>query len=248
MSVRCTIACAKWSRSQAMPDESTPEGVGRRLTPPAAIRGYLRLARRSHRNPSKGDGIMKSDIQLHRDVVEELAWQPSIREAEIGVAVKDGVVTLSGFVGSYAQKIAAERAAEHVSGIRAVADALEVKLAASHAHSDTELAHRVARALEWNAEVPVETVQACVQNGWVTLDGEVEWQFQREAACCAVRSLTGVTGVENRIRLHPQATSYDVRQRIRDALRRSAEAGVRKIADEAPAAVRGVDDQMIVAT
>jgi osmotically-inducible protein OsmY len=164
---------------------------------------------------------MRSDIQLHRDVVEELAWQPCIREAEIEVAVKDGVVTLSGFVGSYAQKIAAERAAEHVSGVRTVADALDVKLAASHTFSDTELAHRVARTLEWNAEVPAHAVQASVQHGWVTLDGEVEWQFEREAACRAVRCLMGVKGLENRIRLRAHASSYDVTQRIRDAVRRS---------------------------
>lgn len=168
---------------------------------------------------------MKSDIQLHRDVVEELAWQPSIREAEIGVAVKDGVVTLSGFVGSYAQKLAAERAAERVSGVRALADGLEVKLQASHAHSDAELAHRVATALEWSSEVPADRVQACVQHGCVMLDGEVDWQFEREAACCVVRCLAGVKSVDNRIRLRPQASSYDVTQRIRDALRRSMEKG-----------------------
>lgn len=175
---------------------------------------------------------MKSDIQLQRDIAEELAWQPSIRDAEIAVDVTNGVVTLRGFVSTFAQKVAAQRAAEHVSGIRANVDHLEVMVLASQAQSDTELAHRVVSTLAWNSVVPPDAVHSCVKNGWITLDGEVEWQFEREAACCAVRCLAGVKGIDNRIRLHPHAATYDMAQRIRDALRRSAEEDAKHIAVE----------------
>lgn len=166
---------------------------------------------------------MKTDLQLQHDVVEELKWQPNIREAEIGLSVKDGVVVLSGFVDTYSQKLAAEHAAERVSGVRAIADGLKVKAPGIFARSDAEIAHQAASALAWHVEVPRDTVTVLVENGWVTLDGEVEWQYQRTAAFRVVSTLTGVKGVTNLITLRPQAPAYDVTQRIKDAVRRSAE-------------------------
>ena len=166
---------------------------------------------------------MKTDMQLQRDVIEELAWQPNIREAEIGVAAKSGVVTLSGFVDSYAQKYAAARAAERVHGVRAIADDLTVKLPKSHLRSDTDVAHAALSALKWDVEVPDSRIQVLVDDGWVSLDGAVDWQFQRSAAEKAIRSLTGVKGVINRISVQqPNVSAYEVNQRIEEALKRSA--------------------------
>ncbi|MHB1862796.1 MAG: BON domain-containing protein [Gemmatimonadaceae bacterium] len=166
---------------------------------------------------------MKTDMQLQRDVIEELAWQPNVREAEIGVACKNGVVTLSGFVDSYAQKYAAGRAAEHVIGVRAVADDLQVKLPRAFVRSDTDIAHAAVTALKWDVEVPDSRVQVLVDDGWVSLDGTVDWQFQRSATEKAVRYLTGVKGVINRISVQqPKVSAYEVNQRIEQALKRSA--------------------------
>ncbi len=177
---------------------------------------------------------MKTDMQLQRDVIEELAWQPNIREAEIGVAVKNGVVTLSGFVDSYAQKYAAARAAERVHGVRAVADDLSVKLPKSFVRSDTDIAHAAVSALKWDVEVPDVRVQVLVDDGWVSLDGAVDWQFQRTAAEKAVRYLTGVKGVINRITVQqPKVSAYEVNQRIEEALKRSAATEADRISVEA---------------
>jgi osmotically-inducible protein OsmY len=173
--------------------------------------------------------MTKTDKELHRDVVEELSWQPSIRESEIGVSVKDGVATLSGFVDSYAQKKAAERAAEGVSGVRAVAEALRVKLPGSLVRSDTDIAHQAANALTWDVQVPTNKVKVRVESGWVTLEGKVEWQFERAAAYRAVRNLAGVMGVDNLIALHAHASASDVTQRITAALRRSVEKGAQAV-------------------
>ena len=177
---------------------------------------------------------MKTDTQLHRDVADELAWEPSIRSPEIGIAVKDGVVTLSGSVESYAEKYAAERAAERVRGVMAVADDMLVKLPLSFKRSDTEIAHACVNALRWDIQVPDDKIKALVEEGWVTLEGEVEWQFQRQAAERAVRYLAGVRGVTNRVSVKPKAaSSFEVSQKIKDALRRSAEEDAEKISVEA---------------
>ncbi len=166
---------------------------------------------------------MKTDMQLQRDVIEELAWQPNVREAEIGVAVKNGVITLSGFVDSYAQKHAAARAAERVHGVRAVADDVSVKLPKSFVRTDTDIAHAAVSALKWDVEVPDARLQVLVDDGWVSLDGAVDWQFQRTAAEKAVRCLTGVKGVINRVSVQqPKVSALEVNQRIEEALKRSA--------------------------
>jgi osmotically-inducible protein OsmY len=167
---------------------------------------------------------MKTDTQIRQDVLDELKWDPSVREAEIGVAVKEGVVTLSGYVENYGQKYRADRAAERVSGVRALADSLKVKLPFSLQRSDTDIAHAAVHALDWDIEVPDKAVTPNVAEGWVTLHGTVEWQYQRTAAERAVRYLTGVKGVTNQIAIQPTTvTPTQVSQRIKDALKRSAE-------------------------
>ena len=153
---------------------------------------------------------MKTDSQLQRDVIDELKWDPRVREAEIGVAAKDGVVTLTGFVDSYAQRTCAERAVERVGGVRVIAEELKVRLPGAFQRTDTDVAHAVANAMRWDIEVPDERIKARVENGWVWLDGDVDWQYQRQAAERAVRYLTGVKGVTNAVRLTPRASTYDV--------------------------------------
>ena len=177
---------------------------------------------------------MKSDTQLRKDMQDELKWEPSIREAEIGVAVKDGVVTLSGRVDSFAEKYAAQHAAERVSGVRAIADDLEVKLPGSYQRTDTEIAHAALNAMRWDIQVPDDKIKVKVSDGWVTLEGMVEWRYQKDAAERSVRYLTGVRGVSNLIMLKPSSVStFEVSSKIKDAIRRSAEADAEQITVEA---------------
>jgi osmotically-inducible protein OsmY len=176
---------------------------------------------------------MKTDTKLQSDIQAELRADPRVADAEIGVAVKDGVVTLTGNVPTYAQKYAAERAAERVSGVRAIAEELEIKLPSALERTDTDIAHTAAKMLDWDIEVPDEHVKVRVENGWVTLDGEADWQFQKAAAERAVRYLTGVRGVSNLIRIKPRVSTYDVSQHIKDALRRTAETDANRIQVEA---------------
>jgi len=165
---------------------------------------------------------MRTDHDLQRDVMEELAWDPRISEKEIGVAAKDGVVTLTGFVESYAQKSAAEHAAERVSGVKAVAQELHVKLPGSFQRTDTEIAHSALENLHWDVEVPEGKIKVVVEEGWVTLEGSVDWYFQRAAAERAVRNLTGVKGVINQIWVTPRVSTEAVRENIESALKRGA--------------------------
>jgi Predicted periplasmic or secreted lipoprotein len=167
---------------------------------------------------------MRSDAMIQKDVIDEVRWDPRIRTREIGVACRDAVVTLTGSVGSYAEKSAAEQAAERVAGVKAVAGELEVVLPAQHTQTDATLAHRVVEALRWDIEVPNEKLKVLVRDGWVQLDGQVEWQYQKDAAVRAVRNLTGVRGVTNAIALAPPAVSaYDVSKKIKAALHRQAD-------------------------
>ena len=176
---------------------------------------------------------MRMDMELQRQVSNELRWDPSVRDEEIAVAVRDGVVTLGGTVDSFATKLAALKAAERVSGVQAVADEIAVKLPGAAQRSDTELAHQIVSTLRWDVFVPEDRVRARVEHGWVTLEGEVEWEFQRRMARRAVQNLTGVLGVTNLVTLKPRASSLDVSQRIEDALRRQAELDARMIEVEA---------------
>jgi osmotically-inducible protein OsmY len=167
--------------------------------------------------------MLKSDAQLQSNVQEELVWDPSVGRSEIGIACKSGVVTLSGQVASYAQKYAAMRAAERVSGVRVVADELAVQVPFSFKRSDMDIAHAVAEALRWDVEVPDDKIKARVDEGWVWLDGDVDWEYQRSAAERAVRYLTGVKGVSNSLKISKRPWVPDVKSRIESALKRTAE-------------------------
>lgn len=166
---------------------------------------------------------MKTDSQLKKDVTTELQWDPSINEANVGVAVKDGVVTLTGHLDTYREKFAIERAVQRVQGVRALAVELDVKLSPTHKRSDSEIAAAAESSLKWHTQVPDEKLQLRVEKGWITLKGEVEWDFQRTAAMDAVRSLTGVVGVTNNITLKTHVSPSNVLTRIREALERQAD-------------------------
>ena len=173
---------------------------------------------------------MRSDIAVHKDVIVEIRWEPKTKAAEIAVAVKDGVVTLSGNAESYAQKYAAERAVERVNGVRAIAADLKVNLPATRQRTDTDIAHAALNAIAWDVEVPDERIKMRGESGWVWLEGDVEWQFQRSSAERAIRFLTGVKGVTNLITLKPlHASPSEVGKSIKDALRRGAEVDAEKI-------------------
>lgn len=164
-----------------------------------------------------------TNATLRQDVIDELEFEPSIDAANIGIAAKNGVVTLTGHVGTYAEKLAALEAARRVKGVLAVANEIEVRYADEKKTSDEEIAKRVIDILAWDTMVPARTVQATVQKGWVTLNGEVQWHYQRRAAEDAVRKLGGVRGVINNIMLRPRAAPSEVRRRIEEALKRNAE-------------------------
>lgn len=173
---------------------------------------------------------MKTDLDLQRDVIAELEWEPALSGQEIGVAVKDGVVTLSGTVSNYAKKFKAERAAERVHGIKAVALDLNVKIPTSSMRTDTEIAHAALNALKWDVEVPDDKITLRVEDGRVLLEGEVDWQYQRAAAERAVRNLAGVKSVGNLISVKPKHVSpFDVSAKIKEAFKRSAEVDSSKV-------------------
>lgn len=177
--------------------------------------------------------MIKSDLQLQRDVIEELRWDPAIGRTEVGVACRDGVITLSGNVDSFSRRFTIVKAAERVSGVKAVAEELKVVLPTNWQRSDTDVAHAVVQGLRWDVDVPDEGIKARVDGGWVWLEGQVEWQFQRSAAERAVRHLTGVKGVTNTISIRQRASAPDVKQRIETAIRRHAEDDARNITVEA---------------
>jgi osmotically-inducible protein OsmY len=162
------------------------------------------------------------DKQLRQNILDQLEFEPSVDAANIGVAVKDGVVTLSGHTSSYAEKLAAERAVRQVRGVRAIAQEIEVRYPSDKKTADDEIAKRVLSVLKWHAMVPADVVKVTVQKGWVTLVGEVNWQYQRKTAEDAVRKLSGVTGVINNIFLKPTVSPSDIKRKIEGALARHA--------------------------
>lgn len=172
---------------------------------------------------------MKSDSQLKKDVESELEWDPAIDASQVGVLVKDSVVTLTGHLDSYAAKYAAERAAQRVKGIKGLAVELDVRLGALAKRTDGELAAAAESALKWHALVPEERIKVMVEKGWVTLSGEVDWDYQRNHAVKAVRALTGVVGVSNNISVKPQVTPANITQRIQGALERQADREAKNI-------------------
>ncbi len=166
---------------------------------------------------------MYTDTTLQKTVIEELAWEPALSGAEIGVAAKDGVVTLSGKVRTYAQKYAAEKAVHRVNGVNALADDVEVHLLPEYTRNDTEIAHAILNAFTWNVAVPETKLQVDVEDGWVTLKGTVDWDYQRRAAEGSIRSLAGVRGITNGIVVTPRVSVSDVKGKIESALKRHAE-------------------------
>lgn len=164
---------------------------------------------------------MKSDLDLKQSVLDELKWEPSVSEAKIGVTAKDGVVTLTGSVKTYAEKHGAEKAAFRVKGVKAVAEEIEVKLPDTVNHSDSDIAAAAAERLAWDASIPKDAVKVLVSNGWLTLSGQVEWRFQHDAAAEALRTLWGAIGVSNQISIKPKADARDIKDDIMIALNRT---------------------------
>jgi len=164
-----------------------------------------------------------NDLNLRQNVLDELEFEPRVHAANIGVAVEKGVVTLTGHVTSYAEKLAAETAALRVKGVRAVAQEIEVRYPSDKKSSDDEIATRALNIIAWDATVPDGEIQVKVQNGWITLSGDVDWNYQKAAAEHAVRKLSGVVGVSNFVAVKPRVAAYNVKERIENALKRNAE-------------------------
>ena len=168
---------------------------------------------------------MKTDSELQRDVMTELKWEPTINAAEIGVAVKDGVVTLSGDVDTYSMKWAAERAVRRVSGVKGLAEEVNVSLPDPYKRSDEDIARLATTVLSWNVWIPRDRVKVTVRNGWITLSGDVDWFYQEEHAVDAVRHMIGISGVTNRITIKPPMPAvkeFEVKTGIENALKRNA--------------------------
>lgn len=172
---------------------------------------------------------MKSDSQIKNDVLDELAWETSIDETEIGVIVENGIVTLSGVVNDYAKKVAAEKAAKRVSGVKAVAEDIEVKYGDAYKKTDKEIAKAAVNALQWNTSVPHNKVMVKVEDGWVYLTGEVMWEYQRNAAKKAVEDLLGVKYVSNNITIKQEVKIGDIKTKISKAFERAADIEAKNI-------------------
>jgi len=164
----------------------------------------------------------RTDVRIQADVLAELKWDARVNPNEIGVVVKDGIVTLTGWVDSYIKKWSAEEAALRVRGVKAVANDVEVRLPSSSERTDADIAAEAVRALELDALVPLENVKVTVSRGWITLDGTVEWQYQKEEAERVVRRLTGVRGISDLIQVKPQASPSELKKKIEEALVRNA--------------------------
>ena len=167
--------------------------------------------------------MFRTDNDIHNDVVAELRWEPSLRDDDIAVAVRDGVVTLAGFVDSYSEKWRAERVASNVRGVRAIANDIQVKLPATLQRPDPDIARAAADALRWSVTVPADRIKVRVEQGWLTLEGNVDWYFQKEAAERTVRHLTGVKGVSNLITVAARTSPADVKMKIKESLERAAQ-------------------------
>lgn len=174
--------------------------------------------------------LTHTDQEIQKDVLAELRWDAQVQPNEIGVSVKDGVVTLTGWVDSYLKKWSAEEAAHRVAGVKAVANDIEVKL--STERTDADIAEAAVHALEWDVSVPSDKIQVTVSKGWVTLKGDVEWQYQKQDAERVVRRLAGVTGVINLITVRPRTTPSELKKKIEDALVRNAEIDANRITVE----------------
>ncbi|WP_180899846.1 BON domain-containing protein [Martelella soudanensis] len=163
------------------------------------------------------------DNTLRQNIIDELEFEPSIDAADIGVAVENGIVTLTGHVPTYTQKTTVEAAVRRIRGVRGIAEQIEVRPRGFHITADDEIARRAVNALEWNEIVPGEKLQVTIQKGWATLTGKVEWQYERDAAMRAIKGLAGITGISNLIEVVPKVSAPDVKKRIEDAFKRDAQ-------------------------
>lgn len=166
---------------------------------------------------------MMSDRELKREIVEELDFEPGLRDTDLAIVVESGVVTLIGHLPTLAARMTVRDIVETIPGVRAIADMIEVRPVGAHVTDDDEIARRVVKSLRWNTQVPEDRIRATVAGGWVTLRGGVEWRYQSRAAEQVVRGLIGVTGVENLLEVVPAAAPVDIACRIQRALRRNAE-------------------------
>jgi osmotically-inducible protein OsmY len=165
---------------------------------------------------------MKSDFQIQKDIMEQLRWEPFLMASQIGVAVKNGIVTLSGQVDSYAKKLTAENATRKIAGVKAIAEDIHIGVSPSFNKTDTEIAEAVYNALKWHSAVQEEKIKIKVENGHVTLEGEVEWEFQRKNVKTAIENMAGIRSVLNLVTLKPKVTTTDIKQKISAAFHRSA--------------------------
>lgn len=165
---------------------------------------------------------MKKDIEIQEDVISQLKWEPFLKASDIGVVVKNGIVTLSGTVANYSQKLAAERAAKKVTGVRGIAEDIQIGVSPVFRKNDTEIAESVLNALKWHSAVPEEKVKVKVEDGIVTLEGEVEWEYQRSSAKDSVDHLLGVRNVVNNISVKPKVSVADIKNKISAAFHRTA--------------------------
>jgi osmotically-inducible protein OsmY len=175
---------------------------------------------------------MKSDSEIERDVREELQWNPDLDSTDIAVTAKNGVVTLTGFVRSYTEKYEAEAATKRVAGVVGLANDLEVRMPSVDERPDPDIARDAVAAIKSQLPISWENVKVIVKGGWVTLEGEVEWQYQRQTAESAVRRIKGVKGVSNVIQLKPRAQPSEIKRKIQDAFRRNAEVDANRITVE----------------
>ena len=180
---------------------------------------------------------MKTDAQLKQDIIAELTWDSAVNAAQIGVEVKDGTVTLAGHVDSYTEKWQAERAAQRVAGVKGLAVEIDVKLPGLSKRTDGDIARSAENVLEWTSWLPKDSIKVKAEKGWITLSGEVEWNYQRQSAKDAVRSLLGVIGVSDEITVKPQASIIGVKSEIEASLKRRARNDAQRISVD----VRGGD-------
>lgn len=172
---------------------------------------------------------MKTDIEIQKNVMDELKWQPFLNSSEIGVAVKNGIVTLSGIVDSFSKKLSAERAAKKVAGVRAIAEDIQICVSPAYWRTDAEIAEAVLNALKWHSAVPDEKIKIKVEDGNVTLEGELEWEYQRVNARTAIQNLSGVRSVINLITVKPRLSAFELEQKISAAFRRNATVDASKV-------------------
>ena len=172
---------------------------------------------------------MKSDSEIQKDVIEQLKWEPFLNSAQIGVSVKNGVVTLSGQVDTYSKKVLAEKATKKVGGVKAIAEDLQVGISPSYKKTDTEIAEAVVNALKWHTMIPEDKIKVSVEDGNVKLEGDVEWEYQRNQAKTSAENLVGVKFVTNLVQVKPKVTPYELQLKINASFQRSANIDAAKV-------------------